>query len=255
MANTAQLKKTYVEQIAPALEKQFNYSSKMQVPVLKKIVVNQGLGDATQDKKIIDVAINEITTITGQKAVATYSKKDIANFKLRKKMPIGVMVTLRRERMYEFLEKLVRVALPRIRDFKGIESKFDGRGNYTLGIQEQIIFPEINIDTVDRIQGMNITLESMKAREVKRAKLVARYAEKREALKKIIATSEDPSEAYEAARKLQSIPKNANPIRLHNRCKITGRPKGYMRQFGLSRIQFREMASSGLIPGVKKASW
>ncbi len=122
----------------------------MQIPVLKKIVVNQGLGDATQDKKIIEVAINEITAICGQKAVATYSKKDIANFKLRKKMPIGVMVTLRRERMYEFLEKLVRIALPRIRDFKGIESKFDGRGNYTLGIQEQIIF-------VDRIQGMNIT--------------------------------------------------------------------------------------------------
>ena len=127
----------------------------MQIPVLKKIVVNQGLGDATQDKKIIDVAINEISAICGQKAVATYSKKDIANFKLRKKMPIGVMVTLRRERMYEFLEKLVRIALPRIRDFKGIECKFDGRGNYT--IQEQIIFPEINIDSVDRIQGMNIT--------------------------------------------------------------------------------------------------
>lgn len=155
--NTAQLKKAYTEQIAPALLKQFNYSSKMQVPVLKKIVINQGLGDATQDKKIIDVAINEISAITGQKAVATYSKKDIANFKLRKKMPIGVMVTLRRERMYEFLEKLVRVALPRIRDFKGVEAKFDGRGNYTLGIQEQIIFPEINIDSVDRIQGMNIT--------------------------------------------------------------------------------------------------
>ena len=155
--NTAQLKKQYMEQIAPALEKQFNYSSKMQIPVLKKIVVNQGLGDATQDKKLIDVAINEISAITGQKAVATYSKKDIANFKLRKKMPIGVMVTLRRERMYEFLEKLVRVALPRIRDFKGIQSKFDGRGNYTLGIQEQIIFPEINIDSIQRILGMNIT--------------------------------------------------------------------------------------------------
>ena len=140
MANTAQLKKEYKEKIAPALKKQFNYTSTMQIPVLKKIVVNQGLGDATQDKKIIDVAINEITAICGQKAVATYSKKDIANFKLRKKMPIGVMVTLRRERMYEFLEKLVRIALPRIRDFKGIESKFDGRGNYTLGIQEQIIF-------------------------------------------------------------------------------------------------------------------
>ena len=155
--DTAQLKKTYKESIVPALQKQFNYSSTMQVPVLKKIVINQGLGDATQDKKIIDVAINEVTAITGQKAVATYSKKDIANFKLRKKMPIGVMVTLRRERMYEFLEKLIRVSLPRIRDFKGIESRFDGRGNYTLGISEQIIFPEINIDQVDRIQGMNIT--------------------------------------------------------------------------------------------------
>ena len=155
--DTAQLKKQYAESIAPALKKQFNYSSAMQIPVLKKIVVNMGLGDATQDKKIIDVAINELTAITGQKAVATYSKKDIANFKLRKKMPIGVMVTLRREHMYEFLEKLVRVALPRIRDFKGIESRLDGRGNYTLGIQEQIIFPEINIDQIDRIQGMNIT--------------------------------------------------------------------------------------------------
>ena len=155
--DTAQLKKVYKETIAPDLQKQFNYSSAMQIPVLKKIVVNMGLGDATQDKKIIDVAINEVTAITGQKTVATYSKKDIANFKLRKKMPIGVMVTLRRERMYEFLERLVRVALPRIRDFKGIQSRLDGRGNYTLGIQEQIIFPEINIDSIDRIQGMNIT--------------------------------------------------------------------------------------------------
>ena len=157
MSNTASLKKEYAERIAPALKSQFQYSSAMQVPVLKKIVINQGLGMAVADKKIIEVAINEMTAITGQKAVATISRKDIANFKLRKKMPIGVMVTLRRERMYEFLEKLVRVALPRIRDFKGIESKFDGKGNYTLGIQEQIIFPEINIDSITRILGMNIT--------------------------------------------------------------------------------------------------
>ena len=157
MSNTASLKQEYEERIAPALMKQFNYSSAMQIPVLKKIVINQGLGIATADKKIIDVAINELTSITGQKAVATVSRKDVSNFKLRKKMPIGVRVTLRRERMYEFLEKLIRVALPRIRDFKGIESKFDGRGNYTLGIQEQIIFPEINIDTIDRLLGMNIT--------------------------------------------------------------------------------------------------
>lgn len=157
MSNTASLKKEYAERIVPALKSQFEYTSSMQVPVLKKIVINQGLGMATADKKIIEVAINEITAITGQKAVATVSKKDISNFKLRKKMPVGVMVTLRRERMYEFLEKLVRVALPRIRDFKGIESKFDGRGNYTMGIQEQIIFPEINIDSITRILGMNIT--------------------------------------------------------------------------------------------------
>ncbi|MBO4800698.1 MAG: 50S ribosomal protein L5 [Bacteroidaceae bacterium] len=157
MANTARLKQEYTERIAPALKEKFGYTSAMQIPVLKKIVINQGLGIATADKKIIEVAVNELTAITGQKAVATVSKKDVANFKLRKKMPIGVMVTLRRERMYEFLEKLVKVALPRIRDFKGIESKLDGRGNYTLGIQEQIIFPEINIDAIDRIVGMNIT--------------------------------------------------------------------------------------------------
>ena len=157
MSNTANLKKDSLERIVPALQKEFNYSTVMQVPVLKKIVINQGLGEATADKKIIETAINELTAITGQKAVATLSRKDISNFKLRKKMPIGVMVTLRRERMYEFLERLVRVSLPRIRDFKGIESKLDGRGNYTLGIQEQIIFPEINIDSITKIMGMNIT--------------------------------------------------------------------------------------------------
>ena len=154
---TATLKKDYTERIVPALEKEFGYSTVMQVPKLKKIVINQGLGEATQDKKIIETAINELTAITGQKAVATLSKKDISNFKLRKKMPVGVMVTLRRDRMYEFLERLIRVALPRIRDFKGIEGKLDGRGNYTLGITEQIIFPEINIDSISKLLGMNIT--------------------------------------------------------------------------------------------------
>ena len=157
MINTASLKKEYQDRIVPTLTKEFGYKSVMQVPVLKKIVINQGLGMAVADKKIIDIAISELTAITGQKAVATVSKKDISNFKLRKKMPIGVMVTLRRERMYEFLERLVRIALPRIRDFKGIEGKLDGRGNYTLGIQEQIIFPEINIDNITKILGMNIT--------------------------------------------------------------------------------------------------
>ena len=150
MSNTT-LKKDYTERIVPALVKEFNYSTVMQVPRLTKIVINQGLGMATADKKVIE------TAITGQKAVPTLSKKDISNFKVRKKMPIGVRVTLRRERMYEFLERLVRIALPRIRDFKGIEGKLDGRGNYTLGVTEQIIFPEINIDSISKLMGMNIT--------------------------------------------------------------------------------------------------
>lgn len=157
MSNTTTLKTEYKDRIVSSLMKEFGYKSPMQVPVLKKIVINQGLGIAVADKKIIETAINELTAITGQKAVATVSKKDISNFKLRKKMPIGVMVTLRGNQMYEFLERLVKVALPRIRDFKGIESKLDGRGNYTLGIQEQIIFPEINIDSISKILGMNIT--------------------------------------------------------------------------------------------------
>jgi len=155
--NTASLKADYKERIVPALMKEFGYTSVMQTPKLEKIVLNQGLGIAVADKKIIEVSINEMTAISGQKAVQTVSKKDISNFKVRKKMPIGVRVTLRGNRMYEFLERLVRVALPRIRDFKGIESKLDGRGNYTLGIEEQIIFPEINIDTITKLLGMNIT--------------------------------------------------------------------------------------------------
>ncbi len=151
------LSKDYKERIVPALTKEFGYTTVMRVPRLEKIVINQGIGEATQDKKLIDIAINELTAITGQKAVATLSRKDISNFKVRKKMPVGVRVTLRRERMYEFLERLIKVALPRIRDFKGIEGKLDGRGNYTLGITEQIIFPEINIDNINKLMGMNIT--------------------------------------------------------------------------------------------------
>ena len=155
--NTASLKQDYKERIVPILMKEFNYTTVMQCPRLEKIVLNQGLGEAVADKKIIEVALQEMTAIAGQKAVATESKKDIAGFKVRKKMPIGVRVTLRGEQMYEFLERLVRVALPRIRDFKGINNKMDGRGNYTLGITEQIIFPEINIDNITKLLGMNIT--------------------------------------------------------------------------------------------------
>lgn len=157
MAYVATLKKKYSEEIVPALKKEFAYTSVMQVPRLQKIVINQGVGQAVADKKLIDLAQEELSLISGQKAIQTYSKKDISNFKLRKKMPIGVKVTLRREHMYEFLERLISVALPRIRDFKGIESKLDGRGNYTLGITEHIIFPEIDIDKINKMLGLEIT--------------------------------------------------------------------------------------------------
>lgn len=157
MEYTPLLKAKHKDEIVPALMKEFNYTSVMQVPKLEKIVINQGVGQAVADKKIIDIAQTELTNISGQKAVFTLSKKDISNFKLRKKMPIGVRVTLRGDKMYEFLERLIAVALPRLRDFKGINSKLDGKGNYTLGLTEQIIFPEIDIDKVSKILGMEIT--------------------------------------------------------------------------------------------------
>jgi len=158
MAYSPRLKDKYKAEVVPALRTKFGYSSGMQVPVLQKICLNQGVGDAVSDKKIIETAIKEMSTISGQKAVSTISKKDISNFKVRKGVPIGVRVTLRGDKMYEFLDRLVSVALPRIRDFKGINEKgFDGSGNYTLGVTEQIIFPEIDIDKVTKIRGMDIT--------------------------------------------------------------------------------------------------
>ena len=151
------LKKLYREEIITKLQKQFGYSTVMQVPKLVKITINEGIGDATGDKKLVDVAQQELSVITGQKAVVTTSRKDISNFKLRKGMPIGTKVTLRDVKMYEFLERLIRISLPRIRDFNGISEKMDGKGNYTLGIKEQIIFPEIDIDKITKILGMEIT--------------------------------------------------------------------------------------------------
>jgi len=155
---TPRLKEKYQKEIIPNLKEKFQYKSVMQVPKMEKICINKGVGAAVADKKLVDVALEEITTISGQKAVPTKSKKDISNFKLRANMPIGVRVTLRGDRMYEFMDRLVNVALPRVRDFKGISDKgFDGRGNFTLGVKEQIIFPEISIDKVAKINGMDIT--------------------------------------------------------------------------------------------------
>ncbi len=157
MKYTPSLQTKYSKEIIPALTKEFNYKTVMQVPKLEKIILNQGVGQAVADKKLIETAQDELTIIAGQKAVKTYSKKDISNFKLRKGMPIGVKVTLRRSKMYEFLERLICISLPRIRDFNGVNSKFDGRGNYSLGIQEQIIFPEIDLDKISKIMGLEMT--------------------------------------------------------------------------------------------------
>ena len=157
MAYLPNLKKKYKDEIIPALTKEFGYTSVMQVPRLEKIIINQGVGQAVADKKLIDVAQEELTSIAGQKAIQTLSKRDISNFKLRRKMPIGVKVTLRKDKMHEFLERLICAALPRIRDFRGLNPKLDGRGNYNLGISEQIIFPEIDIDKIIKILGLEIT--------------------------------------------------------------------------------------------------
>src|SRR5512145_1219343 len=154
---TPALQNKYSDEIVPALMKEFGYKTVMQVPKLEKIVINQGVGQAIADKKLLETGVKELSDIAGQKAILTYSSKDISNFKLRRNMPIGIMVTLRKDRMYEFLERLISVALPRIRDFKGVGAKLDGRGNYTLGITEQIIFPEIDLDKIAKIMGLQIT--------------------------------------------------------------------------------------------------
>ena len=158
MSNINRFKTKYREEVAPALMQQFGYTSVMQIPQLLKISINQGIGDATQDKKLVDIALGELAQITGQKPVPTKAKNSISNFKLREGMPLGVKVTLRNERMYEFLDRLITVSLPRVRDFRGVNDKsFDGRGNYTMGVTEQIIFPEIDLDKVNKIMGMDIT--------------------------------------------------------------------------------------------------
>ena len=157
MAHVPNLRTKYQEEIVSALMKEFGYKTVMQVPRLEKIIINQGVGQAVADKKMVDIAQEELTLIAGQKAIQTLSRKDISNFKLRRKMPIGVKVTLRKSKMYEFLERLICVALPRIRDFKGVNNKLDGRGNFTLGVSEQIIFSEIDIDKINKIIGMEIT--------------------------------------------------------------------------------------------------
>src|SRR5471030_845732 len=282
----ARLQEFYKEKVVADLTSKFGYKSVMEVPRLTKITLNMGVGEAIADKKVLEHAVGDLTKIAGQKPVTTKSRKAIAGFKIREGYPIGTMVTLRGARMYEFLDRFITVALPRVRDFRGVNGRtFDGRGNYNIGVKEQIIFPEIEYDKIDALRGMNISItttaktdDEAKAllaalnsrsgtkkimaklalinREQKRVDLANKFAGKRATLKAIIDDqSKSEEERYEARLKLQALPRNSAPTRQRNRCAITGRPRGTFRKFGLGRIKLREFAMRGEIPGMTKASW
>jgi len=288
------LKEQYDKLIVGNLQKKLSMTNKLMVPKFVKIVLNMGLGNDAHDKKKLQNCIEDISLIAGQKPVVTKFKKSISNFKTRKGTTAGVKVTLRNNKMYEFIDRLVNIALPRIKDFQGLSvNGFDNFGNFSFGIKEHIIFPEINFDKVDRIRGMDITLVSTgkdkKAafalleamnfpfskkinkkeinwgnmaktssiqRNLKRINLVNKFLKKREKLKKIIKNRELPlDERFKAQLKLAKLPRNSAKIRIRNRCEITGRPHGVYRKLKISRIALRELASKGKIPGMTKSSW
>ena len=243
----ARLKEKYQSEIMPALKETFQYKSVMEIPKLEKIVINMGLGEAKENAKVIDGAINDLSTITGQRPVVTKAKKSVAAFKLREGMNIGCKVTLRGERMYEFLDRFISVAIPRVRDFRGLSpNSFDGRGNYAVGMKEQLIFPEIDYDKVDKIRGMDIVIVTTAKTD----------EEARELLKQFGMPLENNGGEY--GKKSLIVKSKREPkfsTRAHNRCKVCGRPHAYIRKYGLCRICFREMAHRGEIPGVHKSSW
>ena len=288
------LKEQYKNEIIINLKKKFSLENSYMVPKFVKVVLNMGLGQDANDKKKIQNCIEDMSLISGQKPIVTMFKKSISNFKTRKGAPAGVKVTLRKDRMYEFIDRLINIALPRIKDFRGLSvNGFDKFGNYSFGIKEHIIFPEINFDKVDRIRGMDITIvtngkkkEITKAlleaanfpfikkdkeerinwgimaktssiqRNLKRIKLVAKYLKKRNEFKKIIKNKKlSLDERFNAQLKLAKLPRNSAKIRIRNRCEITGRPHGVYRKLKISRIALRELASKGRIPGMTKSSW
>ena len=250
MSEMPNLKAKYREEVAPALMQKFNYKSTMQIPRIEKIVVNVGCGEARDNAKVLDAVVRDLGVITGQKAIVTKAKKSVANFKVREGMPIGAKVTLRQDKMWEFLDRLFNVALPRVRDFRGISpNSFDGRGNYALGVKEQLIFPEIEYDKIDKIRGMDIVICTTAETD----------EEARELLTLIGAPFGKSLGGERSMAKLSmKLKQQAEPkfsTRRYNRCKICGRPHAYLRDYGICRICFRELAYKGQIPGVKKASW
>ena len=288
------LKEQYDKKIVIDLQKKFSMKNKLMVPRVTKVVLNMGLGLDANDKKIVQNSLEDVSLISGQKPIITKFKKSISNFKTRKGTAAGIKVTLRSNKMYEFIDRLVNIALPRIKDFRGLSmSGFDNFGNYSLGIKEHIIFPEIDFDKVNQIRGMDITLvttgrdkkttlallEAMNfpfikkiekkginwgdmaktsaiQRNLKRIKLAKKFLKKRESLKKIIKNKKLPlEERFAAQLKLAKIPRNSAKVRIRNRCEITGRPHGVYRKLRISRIALRDLASKGKIPGMTKSSW
>ena len=283
------LKVQFEKNIVNNLMTKLSYKNKNQVPKILKVVLNMGLGEDASDGKKMQTCVEDLSLITGQKAVTTKFKKSISNFKTRKGSNAGVKVTLRKNKMYEFIDRLVNIALPRIKDFKGLNSKgIDNSGNYSFGVKEHIIFPEVNFEKVDKIRGLDITIvTSSKSKKdtfellkefnfpitekkkwgimaktsaiqknLKRIKLAKKYEKKRAALKKIIKNKKlELAERFAAQLKLNKLPKNSSKVRIRNRCEISGRPHGVYRKLRISRIALRDMASSGKIPGITKSSW
>ena len=245
----SRLQEKYRMETVPALMKRFGWKNMMAVPKLQKITVNIGLGEASQNAKLLDTAAVELGQITGQKAVITRAKKSIANFKIRKGMPIGCAVTLRGDHMYEFLDRLCNVVLPRVRDFRGLpQNSFDGRGNYTLGLKDQLVFPEIDYTRVDKIKGMNITMTTSAKND----------EQGRELLKGLGVPLREKGATQQMARTAKiakTLKKPKFKVRVRNRCRVCGRARGYIRKFQMCRICFRGFALKGEIPGVVKASW
>ena len=247
--------------MVPALIKEFGYKNLMAVPKLEKISLNIGLGEATQNAKLMDGAVNELTAIAGQRPVITKARKSIAAFKLREGMSIGCMVTLRGDRMYEFLDRLVNVSLPRVRDFRGVSTKsFDGRGNYTLGVKDQLIFPEIDYNKVEKLKGMNICITTTAKTDAEGLALLKHLGHavpsklgRGNAGDCMATTAKIARDEKLALAKAAKTPKLS--CRHRNRCFRCGRPRGYLRKFKLCRICFRKLALAGEVPGVIKASW
>src|SRR3954453_16034838 len=254
---TARLKQRYIEEIRPALIERFGYSTPMQAPRLVKITLNMGVGDAKQDSKVLDAASEQLGTIAGQQPNVRRARKSIAQFKVREDMPVGLAVTLRRERAYEFLDRLMSVAIPRIRDFRGLPPRaLDGRGNYNLGVREQIIFPEIDYDAIDAVRGLDVAITTSAPTDAEAYALLEAFGMpfSREG-NPYIQTPEAPQKVANLPPRAPRAPPAKYKTRAYTRCRRCGRARSVFRKFGLCRICLRELAHDGYIPGMTKSSW